>query len=425
MNKYIKNNIQMLCYIHEASKFRIFLSAINAVLQSILPVWNIIIIQKSISLLTSDNEKAFYELLMFIFLSAVIYAVVTLYGAWFRQIYSVHSDLRIRKSIQEKVYAKIRNIDIAAFDNPQFYSVYTRAVKETSSRAISVLSSIINLFGSILTFLGVISILVWLDYIIIVFVLISVIISVLINGIQNTVSYQYDKEQTSNNREQDYISRLFYLSQYAKEIKLYDLYNYFIDKFRVSINKEDGVRKKYDKKFVIFDILQNMQVFLVLGIIVYLGWRFMIGAIVIADFATLLNASQEFGNSIQQLFMVIPQIAQNSFYIDNINEFLNYKSVVENNKDGVMLNSSTHNIEINKLGFKYSEKTPYILSDINLNIESGEKIAIVGPNGSGKTTLVKNIIRLYDPTTGSISMDNKEYRAYDVYSLRKRIGVVF
>lgn len=426
MKKHLKNNIQILCYVHEASKFRILLDIINAVLQSILPVWNILIIQKSISLLTSGADNSFYELLKFIFFSACIYAVIILYGSWYSQIYSVHSDLRIRKSIQEKVYEKIRDIDIVAFDNPQFFSVYTRAVKETSSRAISVLSSITNLIRSVLTFLGVISILVWLDPIIMAFVVTSVIISVLISGIQNNMSYKYDKEQTNNNREQDYISRIFYLSQYAKEIKLYDLYNFFIDKFRVSINKQDEVRKKYDKKFSLFNLLQNiMQVFLVLGIIIYLGWRFVIGAIAIADFATLLNASQEFGNSIQQLFMFIPQIGQNSLYIDNINEFLNYKSVIENDKDGIKLIASMHNIEINNLGFRYSEKTSDILSDINLNIQSGEKIAIVGRNGSGKTTLVKNIIRLYDPTIGSISIDNKNYRDYDVHSLRKRIGVVF
>lgn len=423
--KYLKNNIQMLNYIQHASRFRILFAIINAIFQSILPIWNIIIIQKSISLLMNGGD-ALNKLVKFILLSVVIYTVIIIFGGWYRQIYSVHSDLKIRKAIQEMVYKKIRNIDIAAFDDTQFYAIYNRAVKETSNRAINVLSTITNLLSSVLAFVGVISILIWLDATIILFVFASVIISVFISGIQNKVSYKYDMEQTNNNREQDYIGRLFSLPQYSKEIKLFDLYNYFIDKFRLTVNKQDFVRKKYDSRFTLFDILQNlMQIILVLAIIVYLGWKFVIGAIAIADFASLLNASQELGNSIQQIFMFIPQVAQNSFYIDNINEFLQYKSVIEKNGEGIDLPPSSHNIEVKKVSFKYSENGPNILKEINLSIKAGEKIAIVGLNGSGKTTLIKNLLRLYDPTSGCIYLDDKDYKEYNVYSLRKRIGVVF
>ncbi len=426
MKKCWKNITQMLHYVHEASKFRILLQVVNTLLQSILPVWSVILIQRSIKLLTEGGENALMELIKFILLSLAIYMVAILYGGWYRNIYSVHSDYKIRKSIQEKVYKKIRGIDIAAFDDPQFYSIYTRAVNETGGRAIGVLSTITGLLGCISTFIGIISILVWLDPTIIAFVCASVVISILISSVQNKVSYKYDKEQTNNNREEGYIGRLFYLQQYAKEIKLFDLYNYFIDKFHLAVNKQEAVRKKYDNKFTLFDILANsVQIVLVFGIIVFLGWKYVIGAIAIADFATLLNASQELGSSIQQIFMFIPKITQHSFYIDNINEFLNYQSVIENNNEGKQLLPAGHNIEIKDLCFRYSDKSQQILNNIDLKINAGEKIAIVGSNGSGKTTLIKNILRLYDPTSGDIYIDGNNYKDYNVYSLRKRIGAVF
>lgn len=425
MKKQFSNSIQMLGYIYEASKFRIFFAVINAILQSVNPVLIIIIIQQSITMLMSGDENSLYSLGFFLLICVAINAVIIIYGGWYRLIYGVHSDFKIKKSIQQKVYLKIQSIDISAFDDPQFYSVYTRAVNETSSRAINVLSTFTNLLRSILTFIGVIYILISLDAVIIAFVVISIVLSILLNGFQNKISYKYDREQTKNIREQEYVGRLFYLSQYAKDIKFFNLYGYFTDKFRHSIDNQDTVRKKYDKKLTLVDILQNaVQVLTVLTTIFYLGWKFVIGSIVIADFATLLNASQELGGTIQQIFMFLPQTANNSMYIDDLNEFLNYKSTIE--KDGgITPLPGRHVIEAKKLQFRYSSASPLVLDKIDLCINPGEKIAIVGRNGSGKTTLIKILLRLYDPTSGIVEMDGKDYREYDVRSLRRRIGVVF
>ena len=138
MKKQFSNSIQMLGYIYEASKFRIFFAVINAILQSVNPVLIIIIIQQSITMLMSGDENSLYSLGFFLLICVAINAVIIIYGGWYRLIYGVHSDFKIKKSIQQKVYLKIQSIDISAFDDPQFYSVYTRAVNETSSRAISV-----------------------------------------------------------------------------------------------------------------------------------------------------------------------------------------------------------------------------------------------------------------------------------------------
>lgn len=425
MEQYFKNNIQMLKYIHKASRFRIVVTLFNAMLQSILPVWNIIIIQKSISLLT-NKQNAFAELLTFVLLSIIMYLFIILFDAWYRQNYSVHSNFKIREKIQTIIYEKIRNIDMSAFDNKEFYTIYTRAVKETYDRALSVLSTTASLLTSILSLVGVISIVLWLDAIILVFVFVSVILSMFISAVQNKSYYCYDMEQTYNTREQSYISRIFYLPEYSKEIKFFDLYGYFINKFKRILYVQDSLRRKFDFKFLVYDFIQNFsQIILVFSIIIYLGWRYSFGAIVIADFASLLNASQELGNSLQRVFALIPEFAKNSFYIDNINEFLQYSSVIEDDTKGIELQEPIYTIELQKINFKYPGNNVNALDGINLQIQKGEKIAIVGLNGSGKTTLIKMLLRLYDPTSGEIYLNNVNYKNYNVYSLRKKIGVVF
>ncbi|RPI92115.1 MAG: ATP-binding cassette domain-containing protein, partial [Chloroflexi bacterium] len=67
----------------------------------------------------------------------------------------------------------------------------------------------------------------------------------------------------------------------------------------------------------------------------------------------------------------------------------------------------------------------YVLRNINLHIQPGERIALVGLNGAGKTTLIKLLTRLYDPTDGQVLLDGVDLREYDLASLNQRFGVIF
>jgi ATP-binding cassette subfamily B protein len=81
-------------------------------------------------------------------------------------------------------------------------------------------------------------------------------------------------------------------------------------------------------------------------------------------------------------------------------------------------------VQIENLSFAYSSNPNLVLSDINLSIEAGEKIALVGPSGSGKTTLFKLIQRFYDPQSGCIKFDDVDIREFKLDNLRRLIGLV-
>jgi len=81
-------------------------------------------------------------------------------------------------------------------------------------------------------------------------------------------------------------------------------------------------------------------------------------------------------------------------------------------------------VQIENLSFAYSSNPNLVLSDINLSIQAGEKIALVGPSGSGKTTLFKLIQRFYDPQSGCIKFDHVDIKEFKLADLRRLIGVV-
>ena len=81
--------------------------------------------------------------------------------------------------------------------------------------------------------------------------------------------------------------------------------------------------------------------------------------------------------------------------------------------------------EFRGVSFRYPDSDRQVLKNINLRIEPGERIALVGENGQGKTTLVKLLARLYDPTEGAIFLDGIDLREYSIEDLSKEIGIIF
>ncbi|MCK5215513.1 MAG: ATP-binding cassette domain-containing protein, partial [Candidatus Omnitrophica bacterium] len=81
-------------------------------------------------------------------------------------------------------------------------------------------------------------------------------------------------------------------------------------------------------------------------------------------------------------------------------------------------------IEIKNVRFQYDKESGDILKDINLEINVGELVAIVGPTGTGKSTLVNLIPRFYDPYEGSVSLDGEDIKGISFKSLRSQIGIV-
>jgi ABC-type multidrug transport system fused ATPase/permease subunit len=84
-----------------------------------------------------------------------------------------------------------------------------------------------------------------------------------------------------------------------------------------------------------------------------------------------------------------------------------------------------HKIEFVNVSFSYPGSERKVLDNINITIEGGESVVLVGLNGAGKTTLIKLITRLYDPTEGRILLDGRDLREYEPTDLYRMFGIIF
>ena len=162
------------------------------------------------------------------------------------------------------------------------------------------------------------------------------------------------------------------------------------------------------------------------GLLVYGGWRVLQDALTMGDLmmflvyvlmllgplATLAQSAAAFQNSLSGL--------------DRVLDLLEEPREMESDTETIQIQRSDFigAIEFNNVSFSYPGADDFALQDVNLSVEPGETIALVGPSGAGKTTICNLVARFYDPTTGVMLLDGTDLVEFDVESYRRLTGIV-
>ena len=138
----------------------------------------------------------------------------------------------------------------------------------------------------------------------------------------------------------------------------------------------------------------------------------------------LFNRTGSLRRGMANMADIFPKAQENSLYIDKIRAFLDYDPKIKT-EEGEKVPAGNAELELDRVSFSYNADMGNTLNSITLKVRPGERIAIVGYNGAGKTTLIKLLMRLYDPTSGTITYHGQDIRNFKPRDYRRRIGVVF
>lgn len=233
-----------------------------------------------------------------------------------------------------------------------------------------------------------------------------------------------EKEQLRDNRKKDYYGGIFFDNNIQFEIKLNNIGNYFISKYKEMWQKLYRINKKED-------IQHNLRSFLIM---LLFGWaETIVLALSVAD---VIAKKIGIGDLQYNLSMVLHLRSQAQGLMDNVGrfltnntrlielqEFMDIKPEVE--KSGTLKPSNNPKIEFCNVSFRYPNTEQYVLKNCSFTIEPHEKVGIIGLNGSGKSTIIKLMFRFYDPEEGSVKLDGVDLKEYDIYAVRKVFGVLF
>lgn len=377
----------------------------------------------------AEYGEPFYKVVLAIGGIMVLIMIQMIPDGYFIHGLTPKSKPRLYKALKEQMYEKAAQLDLSCYDNPKYYNEFVLAVAEAETsidRFLQMLNSGVQSITVVVT-TGVLFL--TTDAAGILFVFASFILNIFLAKAINKLNYNVRIKVNPLERKRNYVSRVFYLNDYAKELRLHPEVGDLLEKEFEEANEEIvKEQKSVVKKRVGLQFLRRYCAgdFILDGLYVaYLIFQAaVLHTIDYSNAVILFNRTGSLRGGMRGLAEIIPQANENSLYVDKIRTFLDYEPVIKHGV-GVAVPEGVGDICLNNVSFRYTEDSEDILHNVSLQVKAGEKIAIVGYNGAGKTTLIKLLMRLYDPTEGEITYHGKNVKEYDLDAYHKRIGVVF
>ncbi|SDR21634.1 ABC transporter ATP-binding protein [Thermostaphylospora chromogena] len=334
--------------------------------------------------------------------------------------------LELAARIGELVMEKGVRMDMASYENPEVYDRLQRAYRESNgSRAFQIFAGLIATVTSLVKLVSISGVLLsWNPWIALI-VLFSPVPAALANVIFGKLEYQVEYARSQNRRRTNYYQQLTTKDHSFKEVRLFQLGDFFISRYRALIRDFFKIDRSLARKQQAYSA--GLGLLTVLASACALVFA-MLSAVENRQFGQLtayLQGVAGVGAAVQGLLAGLTGLYQNTLYAGNLFDFLNLPEsrIASGTRD--FPRRLTHGIEFRDVTFRYPGSTRNSVNGLSFFIPAGACCALVGENGAGKSTVVKLLTRLYEPTGGTILIDGHPIEEYDLDQLHRNIGVIF
>lgn len=377
----------------------------------------------------AEHGEPFWKAFLFIGIVLIINMIQIIPDGYFIHGWSFKSRPKLYAALKNKMYEKASQIDLSCYDDPAYYNDFVLSVAEAESSIDRFLVTLATLMQGLTVLFTTGVFFLMTDATGVLFVLVSFVLRFVMAKVLNKLNYKVRLKVNPIERKRNYVSRVFYLNDYAKELRLHPQVGDKLEKEFEEANDEIiKEQKKVGKKrtFLIFSRDYMVGDFIMDALyITYLVFQAAVThSIDYSDAVILFNRAGSLRGGMSRMADLFPQAQENSLYVDKIRKFLDYEPVIKDSA-GAPVPAEGSDIVLENVTFRYNEKSDPVINGISLRVKQGEKIAIVGYNGAGKTTLIKLLMRLYDPAEGRILYHGRDIRQFCPKEYRHRIGVVF
>jgi ATP-binding cassette subfamily B protein len=323
-------------------------------------------------------------------------------------------------------------LDLEQFEDAELYDKLERARRQTVGRIglFTLLLASIQDAITLVTLAAALAVYVpWLLALLVVAVVPSLLGETHFASLGYSLLYSWTPER----RQLDYLRYIGASDISAKELKLFGLSDFLVDRYdRLSWDFYDANKRLAVRRSIVSSLLAAVGTLGYYGayaVIIYLtviGYRSPAGVFTIGVLTFLAGSFRQSRDLIQRVLLSLSQVYEQSLYLDDLFSFLALEPRIRRVADGRQVPVPIRTgIVFENVGFRYPGSEHWAVRGLDFSLSPGERIALVGENGAGKTTLVKLLARLYDPSEGRILLDGVDLREYDIDSLRRNIGVIF
>ncbi|AMR34605.1 ABC transporter ATP-binding protein [Mucilaginibacter sp. PAMC 26640] len=344
--------------------------------------------------------------------------MISLVDGLLGDLFSNHTSIRIMQHAG--------TLDLDQFEDSVFYDKLERARQQTVGRSIllsQVMSQVQDFISIGFLLAGLIAFNPWL----IVLLVIAIIPAFLGESYFNSQNYALTRSQTPERRELDYLRYLGASDETAKEVKIFDLSGFIIERFSklsrkfYTDNSKLALRRSGWGTF--FSILGSIGYYTAYGYIIY---ETVTGKTSVGSLTFLAGSFRQLSTLMEEMLSRFTTVSQGAIYLNDFIEFFQIKpKITIPAKPRPFPDPILHGFTFEDVGFQYHNSDRWANRHLNFTLHPAEKLALVGENGAGKTTLVKLLARLYDPTEGRILLDGIDLKEYDIEALRLNMGIIF
>lgn len=429
MNNKFKYFRESLKLVWQSAPGWTFANIMLSILRSILPLLLIWLLKNLVDELTKAVSHNSPEVL-----PSIIWLIAAVVIIWF--VDEATSDLgnyvRKKQSMKLEIYmyglihSKSVRLDLLNFEYSAYFDSLSRASREAPWRPNSILNNIVSLFRSLLSLLLMAGVLVILHWAVALLLVVVNIPGIWLRLKYAGTLYNFQREQTPEARKAAYFNWLLTGDRPSREIRLFGLGNYFTALFKKSFlrTKEEEIRiiRKRTAIELVSDLVKAAAVMITL---VFMARETIGGKLTLGHMTMFVLAFRQGMMYIRELLSSLAGLYEDSLFIGDIFEFLNLEERIKAIPPVADIREFSSGISVNNISFTYPGNNSHTIKDVSFSIRKGEVVAVVGPNGAGKTTLVRLLCRLYDPDSGSISIDGKDLKNLDPAQYRKLLSVVF
>ena len=335
---------------------------------------------------------------------------------------------RVSNHIKLKIINKAKTVDMRSFDRPEFYEKLENANREAGMRPLHILNATFSVISTAISAVSFIAVLATLSPWAPVIVIVTAIPTAITSYYFRHKNFWYMRHHSKERREMNYYSGMMVNKDMAKEVRLLGLSETFIDKYkRVFAKYYAGIKRLIIKEGVIQTLIGLITTVSTCGLFVFVAYSIVFGNGEIGDYSLYTGALTSISGYVTTLLNSTASIYEGTLFINNMIEFMNEEVTVVPIIENPILPDKEirHTIEFRDVSFRYPGSDHDVISHVNLKMEHGESVVLVGLNGAGKTTLIKLLTRLYDPTEGVILLDGRDVREYDVKAYHDMFGIIF
>jgi ATP-binding cassette, subfamily B, bacterial len=333
---------------------------------------------------------------------------------------------RVSNASSVRLMEHAATLDLEDFEDADFQDQLERARRQTSGR-MALIAQLFSQAQDIVTVATLAAGLVVYSPWLIVLLLVALVPAFVGEAHFNAQSYSLDYRRTPERRELDYVRQTAASVETAKEVKIFGLNGFLIDRYvRLATDFYTANRRLAQRRAfwgALFTTIGTVGYYLAYA---YVAWRTLAGQFTVGDLTFLAGSFRRLRTLFEGLLTSFSSTAGQALYLDDLFSFFEVEpEIVSPDDPRSFPKPIRQGFVFENVGFMYPGSERWAVRHLSFTLRAGEVVALVGENGAGKTTLVKLLTRLYDPDEGRILLDGHDLREYDLDGLRGNMGVIF